>query len=122
MDKTKKEHQKDKVNIINIEYVSKLLTKYPDKIPVIFIPSSNTPEIDKRKFIIPRDLLVSQLIYIIRQKIKIEPEKAIFLFFGKNYVASSNMMMSEVYDKYKDKNGILYVSYSIENTFGWMNK
>jgi GABA(A) receptor-associated protein len=113
-----KESQKDNINSINTEYISKLLRKHPDKVPVIFIPTNNAPEIDKRKFVIPRDLLVSQLLYIIRQKIKLEPEKAIFLFFEKNITVSSNMIMSEVYEKYKDKNGVLYVNYSTENTFG----
>lgn len=117
MERTKKESRKDNVNSINSEYVLKLLRKHPDKVPVIFIPSSNTPEINKRKFIIPRDLLVAQLLYIIRQKIKLEPEKAIFLFFG-NHTVSTNMIMSEVYERYKDKDGILYVNYSTENTFG----
>lgn len=110
--------QKDKVSVDYSQYVSKILRKYPDKVPVIFMPSGNVPEIDKRKFIIPRDLLVSQLSYIVRQKIKLSPEKAMYLFFGKNNLASSNMLLSEVYENYKDKDGILYATYSIENTFG----
>lgn len=112
------ESLKDKVNTDYSQYVSKILRKYPDKVPVIFIPSNGAPNIDKRKFIIPRDLLVSQLSYIVRQKIKLEPEKGMYIFFGKNNIASSNMLLSEVYEKYKDKDGVLYATYSIENTFG----
>lgn len=100
------------------QYVSKIMKKYPDKVPVIFIPSNNSPDIDKRKFIIPRELLVTQLNHIVRKKIKLEPEKGLFIFFGKNNIANSNMLLSEVYEKYKDKDGILYATYSIENTFG----
>jgi hypothetical protein len=40
--------------------------------------------------------------YIIRQKIKVTPEKAIFLYFGKNHMVSSNTLLSEVYDNFKD--------------------
>lgn len=109
---------KDSANVNYGQYVSKILKKYPDKVPVIFIPSKNAPDIDKRKFIIPRDLMVSQLYHIVRQKIKLEPEKGMFIFFGKNNIASSNMILSEVYENYKDKDGILYATYSIENAFG----
>jgi len=99
-------------------YSSKILSKYPDKVPVIFNTSSGAPPLDKRKFIMPRDLQVSQLIYIIRQKVKLQPEKGLFLFFGKNNMVSTNMLLSEVYENFKDSDGILYATYSIENTFG----
>ena len=99
-------------------YASKILSKYPDKVPVIFKSSNLSPQLDKRKFIIPRDLQVSQLLYIIRQKVKLHPEKGLFLFFGKNNIANTSMLLSEAYENFKDKDGILYATYSIENTFG----
>jgi GABA(A) receptor-associated protein len=101
----------------NKEYTDKLLKKYPDKVPVIFLNSSNSPFIDKRKFLIPRDIIISQLIYIVRKKINLSPEKAIFLNIN-NFMPSSNMLISEAYELYKEKNGILYITYSSENTFG----
>ena len=55
--------------------------------------------------------------YIIRKKINITPEKAIFLNIN-NIMPSSNMLISEAYELYKEKNGMLYVTYSTENTFG----
>lgn len=113
MNKAITESQKD-------QHVVKLLKKYPDKVPLIFLPSSNAPAIDKRKFLIPRDLLVSQLNYIVRQKITLTPEKALFLYFGNkgNIMTSGNMLLSEAYELYKEKDGILYATYSLENTFG----
>jgi GABA(A) receptor-associated protein len=114
MNKTIMEKQKDN---FNKEYTDKLIKKYPDKVPVIFLSASNTPSIDKKKFLIPRDLLISQLMYIIRKKINLTPEKALFLNIN-NFMPSSNMLISEAYELYKEKNGILYVIYSTENTFG----
>lgn len=114
MNKKTIENQKDN---FNKEYTDRLLKKYPDKVPVIFLASPNTPPIDKRKFLIPRELLISQLIYIIRKKTNMTPEKALFLNIN-NIMPSSNMMISEAYELYKEKNGILYVTYSTENTFG----
>jgi GABA(A) receptor-associated protein len=114
MIKTITEHQKDN---FNKEYTDRLLKKYPDKVPIIFLTASNTPLIDKRKFLIPRDLIISQLIYVIRKKINLSPEKALFLHIEKS-MPNSNMLVSEAYELYKEKNGILYVTYSSENTFG----
>ncbi len=115
MNRTSTESSKD--NSIGV-YASKLLIKYPDSVPVIFDCSPGSPPMDKKKYVIPRDLLVSQLVHIVRKKIKLSPEKSIFVYFNKNYMASSNMLLSEVYENFKDKDGILYVTYSIENTFG----
>jgi GABA(A) receptor-associated protein len=108
---------KDEQNIFK-NSAKKILMKYPDKVPVIFSNSPGTPPIDKRKFIMPRDLQISQILYIIRKKIKLEPHQGIFLYFGKNNMANSNLLLSEVYELFKDKDDILYATYSIENTFG----
>ena len=114
MIKTTSESRKDN---FNKEYTDKLLKKYPDKVPVIFLAASNAPSIDKRKFLIPRDLLISQLIYVVRKKITLSHEKALFFNIGK-FIPNANMLISEAYELYKEKNGILYITYSIENTFG----
>jgi len=103
--------------IFDKEYTDKLLKKYPEKVPVIFLTGANIPSIDKRKFLIPRDLRISELMYVIRKKINISPEKALFLNIN-NVMPSSNMLVSEAYELYKEKNGILYLTYSTENTFG----
>ena len=108
-------------NTYNKDYVFKLYKKYPDKIPVIFVPSNNAPALDKRKFLIPRDLLVLQVNTIIRQKIKLDSVQALYIYFGRNKnieIPAFNTLISEAYEKYKDENGILYITYALENTFG----
>jgi len=118
MNRTGRESSKENPNKSYASNASKILSKYPDKVPVIFNSANGAPQLDKRKFIMPRDLQVSQLLYIIRQKVKLQPEKGLFLFFGKNNIANTNMLLSEVYENFKDNDGILYATYSIENTFG----
>ena len=56
--------------------------RYPDRIPVICEkePRSDIPPVDKRKYLIPMDLTVGQFVYVIRKRISIPPEKAIFIF------------------------------------------
>ena len=91
----------------------------------------------------PADLTVGQFVYVIRKRIKVSPEKAIFMFVknvlpptGKVaglwphhctlccvlHVLTSCVLaaafMSDVYADHKDDDGFLYITYSGENTFG----
>ncbi|KAG8466324.1 hypothetical protein KFE25_002080 [Diacronema lutheri] len=93
--------------------------KYPDRIPVICERAEKTdiPDIDKKKYLVPADLTVGQFVYVIRKRIKLSPEKAIFIFVG-NVLPPTAAMMSSVYEANKDEDGFLYITYSGENTFG----
>ena len=61
---------------------ARIREKYPDRIPVICEKSdrSDIPDIDKKKYLVPADLTVGQFIYVIRKRIKLPPERAIFIF------------------------------------------
>ena len=52
------------------------------------------------------------------QRIKLAPEQAIFLFVASGTLPPSVAALQAVYDKYKDEDGFLYMTYSGENTFG----
>jgi len=52
------------------------------------------------------------------QRIKLAPEQAIFLFVSSGTLPPSVAALQTVYDKYKDEDGFLYMTYSGENTFG----
>lgn len=93
--------------------------KYPDRIPVIVEKAgrSDIPDIDKKKYLVPADLTVGQFIYVIRKRIKLPPEKAIFIFVD-NVIPPTASLMSAVYEVQRDEDGFLYVTYSGENTFG----
>jgi GABA(A) receptor-associated protein len=94
--------------------------KFPTRIPVIVerAPSSDVPLLDKFQFLVPSDLTMGQFGYVIRRRLSLPPEKAVFLFCN-NSIAPTSAVMSAVYEKYKDKeDGLLYVIYAGENTFG----
>lgn len=93
--------------------------KYPDRIPVIVEKASNTEidEIDKKKFLVPSDLTVGQFVYVIRKRIQLVPEQAIYLFIN-NTLPPTSSLMSQIYKEHADKDGFLYCSYSGESTFG----
>ncbi|KAF8831534.1 hypothetical protein HHX47_DHR1000755 [Lentinula edodes] len=93
--------------------------KYPDRIPVICEKADRTdiPTIDKKKYLVPSDLTVGQFVYVIRKRIKLAPEKAIFIFVDE-VLPPTAALMSAIYEEHKDEDNFLYVSYSGENTFG----
>uniref|UniRef100_A0A7S3BEQ2 Autophagy-related protein n=1 Tax=Prasinoderma singulare TaxID=676789 RepID=A0A7S3BEQ2_9VIRI len=93
--------------------------KYPDRIPVIVERSdkSDISDIDKKKYLVPADLTVGQFVYVIRKRIRLSPEKAIFIFVN-GVLPPTAALMSAVYEEHKDADGFLYIQYSGENTFG----
>ncbi|KAK3404492.1 hypothetical protein EUGRSUZ_K00796, partial [Eucalyptus grandis] len=98
---------------------ARIREKYPDRIPVIVERAEKTdvPDIDKKKYLVPADLTVGQFVYVVRKRIKLSPEKAIFVFV-KNILPPTAAMMSAIYEENKDEDGFLYMTYSGENTFG----
>ncbi|KAJ2450809.1 ubiquitin-like protein atg8 [Coemansia sp. RSA 2336] len=97
----------------------RIRSKYPDRIPVICekVEKSDIQVIDKKKYLVPSDLTVGQFVYVIRKRIKLNPEKAIFIFVNE-ILPPTAALMSAVYEEHKDEDGFLYISYSGENTFG----
>ena len=100
----------------------RILTQYPHRIPIICekarIHKNNTlPNIDKHKYLVPSDLTIGQFIYVIRTRMSINADEAIFLFVSNNILPSSTTV-GYIYDMYKDTDGFLYIKYAKENVFG----
>jgi len=117
-----------------IDEAERIVTKYPDRIPVICEFNENsiikdfiqrqlkmqkkTPfELDKKKYLIPSDFTIGQFMYVIRKRLKLPSEKAIFLFCN-NFIPSSTRTITSLYNSFKDKDKFLYLKYGFENTFG----
>jgi len=101
----------------------RIRAKYPDRVPVICEKAdrSDIPDIDKKKYLVPADLTVGQFHYVIRKRIKLAPEKALFLFCS-NSIPPNAALMSTVYEEQKDEDGFLYIQYSGESTFGFLEE
>ena len=99
--------------------VLKIQERYPDRIPVIVNKNSQSTiaDIDKKKYLVPNEITMGQFMYVVRKRIAIAPEQAIYLFVNGNLPTTSEQM-NNIYDKYKSEDGFLYVTYSGENTFG----
>jgi GABA(A) receptor-associated protein len=105
-----------------IETSLSLKKKYPDKLPIIVEQASTAasrdlPTLDKHKFLVPTALTVGQFIYVIRRRMQLPAETAMFIYI-QNILPPTASSLSLIYDEYKDEDGFLYVTYSGENTFG----
>jgi GABA(A) receptor-associated protein len=99
--------------------LARIRSKYPDRVPIICekAPKSNVPDIDKKKYLVPSDLTVGQFVYVIRKRIKLPAEQAIFIFVN-GHIPSNASLLSAIYDEHTDPDGFLYLTYSGESTFG----
>lgn len=98
----------------------RIMNKYPDKLPVICektCTNTDIPQIDKIKYLVPSNLTMGQFLYVIKTRMKLSPEKAIFLFVNKT-IPSNSSLISEIYSKYKEADNFLYLTYSGESVFG----
>ena len=98
----------------------KIMNKYPNKIPIIVErhrSCKTIKDIDKKKYLVPDDLTWGQFVYVIRRRLKITQEQAIFLFCN-NVLPPTAILIKTLYDENKDDDGFLYCAYSGENTFG----
>lgn len=64
----------------------------------------------------PADLTVGQFVYVIRKRIKLSPEKAIFIFVDE-VLPPTAALMSSIYEEHKDEDGFLYITYA-QSCFG----
>ncbi|PRQ52781.1 putative autophagy protein Atg8 ubiquitin [Rosa chinensis] len=98
---------------------ARIRENYPDRVPVIVerAEKSDVPDIEKNKYLVPADITVGQFVFVIRKKIKLDPDKAIFIFV-KNILPPTAALMSAIYEENKDEDGFLYMTYSGESTFG----
>ena len=97
----------------------KIKSKYNDRIPIIVEKSLNSDitNIDKHKFLVPNDITIGQFVYIIRKRIKLAPEKSLYIFIN-NIIPPTANSMNTIYEEHKNEDGFLYITYGGENTFG----
>eukprot|EP00992_Anisonema_acinus_P000424 TRINITY_DN10150_c0_g1_i1.p1 TRINITY_DN10150_c0_g1~~TRINITY_DN10150_c0_g1_i1.p1 ORF type:complete len:129 (+),score=25.06 TRINITY_DN10150_c0_g1_i1:50-436(+) len=102
------------------EESERIRAKYPTRIPVICekAEKSDIPDIDKVKFLVPEDLSVGQFVYVVRKKIRLPAETALWLLVN-NTLPPTAALMSHLYDCHKDsEDGFLYINYADDHVFG----
>lgn len=99
---------------------ARVLTKYPERIPVICEKNEKCHDLNnlgKEKYLVYQDLTCGQFMYIIRRSLALPPEKAVFMMIN-GIIPSNTVIMYELYEKHKDSDGFLYITYTSENVFG----
>lgn len=95
--------------------------KYTDRVPVIVeatdLSIRKETGKEKIKFLVPKELLVNQFIFVIRERMKLRPEQGIFLYVN-GQLPNAVDTMDQLDEKERDEDGFLYVQYCFENTFG----
>lgn len=99
---------------------ARLRAQHPNRLPIVVEPSSaNEPAIDKNKYLVPNDLTMGQLMHIIRKRVRMPAEQALFLLVGESRtIPAAAALIADVYDRHVSSDGHLYVIYSTENAFG----
>lgn len=97
----------------------KIRKKYPDRVPVIVekSPKASIVELDKKKYLVPSDLTVGQFYYLIRKRVELRPEDALF-FFVNNCIPPTSTTMGTLYEAHHEEDYFLYIAYSDESVYG----
>jgi GABA(A) receptor-associated protein len=105
----------------------KIREKYPERTPVIveklrkkqkFLRYGKTdplPELLKSKYLVPSDLPWQQFQCLIRRRLRLTPDKAIFMFVN-GTLPNPNHTVGQLE---VDDAGFLFCTYTSENTFGF---
>lgn len=99
---------------------TRILKKYPNRIPVIVEGSRLSKDkivLDKNKYLAPSDITLHQFLYIIKRRVELKPEEAIFPFIN-NEAPMSSQLMGKLYKEHKDEDGFLKILIARESTFG----
>jgi len=94
--------------------------KHPDRACIYMMRSKtkpSLPDLDKNKYLVPIDITIGQLAYIIRKRIKLNPSAAMFLMIN-NAMVPATQTIGETEQKHMDEDGFLYIYYTTENCFG----
>ena len=100
------------------EEAARILSKYPDRIPVICERANNNiKDLDKKKYLIPNDLKMIDFLMVVRRRLNLPAHQSLFVFINEKLINGSELMKN-IYEQEKDEDGFLYIMYGGESTFG----
>jgi len=93
--------------------------KYPDRVPIIIdrAPKARISSLDKKKYLVPNDLTIGQFYFLIRKRIELRAEDALF-FFINNQIPPTSATIGALYQEHADEDKFLYIAYSDESVYG----
>ena len=108
---------------------NRIREKYPTRVPCIIQRAEATKktiaDLEKHKFLVPRELQMSAVMQIIRKRMggKLKAEESLYMFVRhpdkkKTIIAPITASLSALDDKYKHADGFVYIDFAGESTFG----
>ena len=90
------------------------------KIKVIFVkdPACKLSDLKRKKFLLNDKMDYNGLILILRKNLNLTGGEALFIFAKKQYILTQMKSISEIYELYKEQDGILYIYYSCTEVWG----
>jgi len=97
----------------------KLREQFSDRIPIIIeVAPSSKITLSKHKFLVPENITLGYFMSIIRKYINILSNESIFVSCENNIIPTMTISILELYTKYCNDDGFLYLYITSENTFG----
>ncbi|XP_046403659.1 microtubule-associated proteins 1A/1B light chain 3C-like [Ischnura elegans] len=103
------------------EEVSAIRKKFPTKVPVIverYERETSLPLLDRTKFLVPKEITMSQFVSIIRNRSEIKSNQAFYLLINNKSITSMSKTIAQIYSAYKEEDGFLYITYASQEAFG----
>lgn len=101
------------------EQLNKIFSSGSNRVPVIVRQSNSSriASLEKNKFLINPDMLLSEFKYIIQRRLNLRFSQALFLFIEFELV-NNTVSIGELYNRKKSQDNVLYLTYCEENVFG----
>nr|XP_035954915.1 gamma-aminobutyric acid receptor-associated protein-like [Halichoerus grypus] len=94
--------------------------KYPDRVPVIVekAPKARIGDLDKMKYLVPSDLTVGLFYFLIRKRIHLRAEDALFFLVNNVIPPTSASHMGQLHQDHHVEDFFLYLASSDESVYG----
>jgi hypothetical protein len=97
------------------------MANHPTRVPVWIERAegeTSVDELDRHKYLIEKDMTMAQVVYIIRNRIKLDSKHALFIFVGKGVLPANTATVGQTYKEHAGEDYMLHVKYRLEKTFG----
>ena len=66
----------------------------------------------------PKTFSIGEVLAVLRQRLALTREEGLILFANEKYMIKPSSKLEDVYGKYADQDGFLYLVYAEENIYG----